>query len=254
MHCSGLRLRRRAFNKTEDDAITFCKRYLALLPQNCDEAAPVTQPLAPKAGGKRIEEIIPADENKPFDMMHVIREIVDDDSWLEIKALFAREILTGFARIDGRPVGIVANQPKWLGGVLFVDSADKAARFIWLCDAFNVPLLYLADVPGFNDRHEGGAARDQRPRRREDDRRGERGQRAKAFRRDPEGVRGRALRDVRAGVRARRLHRSSDGVDRCDGTTGGGERGVLQQNSRGAGGPGAGRSRGEAPRRVPRLT
>jgi acetyl-CoA carboxylase carboxyltransferase component len=82
-------------------------------------------------------------------MKHVIDEIVDAGSWLEIKALFAREILTGFARIDGRPVGIVANQPKWLGGVLFVDSADKAARFIWLCDAFNIPLLYLADVPGF---------------------------------------------------------------------------------------------------------
>jgi acetyl-CoA carboxylase carboxyltransferase component len=79
----------------------------------------------------------------------VIHELIDAGSWLEIKALFAREILTGFARIDGRPVGIVANQPKWLGGVLFVDSADKAARFIWLCDAFNVPLLYLADVPGF---------------------------------------------------------------------------------------------------------
>ena len=82
-------------------------------------------------------------------MMPVIDEIIDEGSWLEIKKLFAREILTGFARIDGRVVGIVANQPKWLGGVLFVDSADKAARFIWLCDAFNVPLLYLADVPGF---------------------------------------------------------------------------------------------------------
>jgi methylmalonyl-CoA decarboxylase subunit alpha len=66
-----------------------------------------------------------------------------------VKQLFAREMLTGLARIDGRVVGIVANQPKWLGGVLFVDSADKAARFIWLCDAFNIPLLYLADVPGF---------------------------------------------------------------------------------------------------------
>jgi acetyl-CoA carboxylase carboxyltransferase component len=74
---------------------------------------------------------------------------VDEGSWLEIKQLFARELLTGFARIEGRPVGILANQPKWLGGVLFVDSADKAARFIWLCDAFNIPLLYLADVPGF---------------------------------------------------------------------------------------------------------
>ncbi len=104
--------------------------------------------MAPKAG-KRIEEIVPADENKPFDMMGVIEAVIDAGSWLEIKALFAREILTGFARIDGRAVGIVANQPKWLGGVLFVDSADKAARFIALCDAFNVPLVYLADVPGF---------------------------------------------------------------------------------------------------------
>jgi methylmalonyl-CoA decarboxylase subunit alpha len=79
----------------------------------------------------------------------VIREVIDEGSWFEMKALWAKEILTGFARIDGRVVGIVANQPKWLGGVLFVNSADKAARFIWLCDAFNVPLLYLADVPGF---------------------------------------------------------------------------------------------------------
>jgi methylmalonyl-CoA decarboxylase subunit alpha len=81
--------------------------------------------------------------------MAVIRELVDEDSWCEIKQLFAKEMLTGFARIEGRVVGIVANQPKHLGGVLFVDSADKAARFIWLCDAFDIPLLYLADVPGF---------------------------------------------------------------------------------------------------------
>src|SRR4029079_5181396 len=88
-------------------------------------------------------------ENKAFDMGLVIQEIVDEGSFFEVKKLFAREILTGFARIDGQVVGIVANQPKWLGGVLFVDSADKAARFIWLCDAFNVPLVFLADVPGF---------------------------------------------------------------------------------------------------------
>jgi acetyl-CoA carboxylase carboxyltransferase component len=98
---------------------------------------------------KPLAEVIPADENKAFDMMAVIDAVVDEGSFCEIKKLFAREILTGFARIDGRTVGIVANQPKWLGGVLFVDSADKAARFIWLCDAFDVPLLFLADVPGF---------------------------------------------------------------------------------------------------------
>ena len=134
--------------KTEDDAIAFAKRYLATMPSSFEGEPPRALPAAPKPG-KRIEEIVPADENKPFDMMGVVDAIIDAGSWLEIKALFAREILTGFARIDGRAVGIVANQPKWLGGVLFVDSADKAARFIALCDAFNVPLVYLADVPGF---------------------------------------------------------------------------------------------------------
>jgi acetyl-CoA carboxylase carboxyltransferase component len=135
--------------KTEDDAIAFCKRYLAYFPKNQGEQPPRAAPIAPHKSGKSIEEIIPLDENKSFDMMAVIHEIIDEGSWCEIKQLFAREILTGLARIDGRAVGIVANQPKWLGGVLFVDSADKAARFIWLCDAFNIPLLYLADVPGF---------------------------------------------------------------------------------------------------------
>ncbi len=135
--------------KTEDDAIAFAKRYLAYMPSRAGSAPPVEPGRPAKKSGKRIEDIVPADENKPFDMMAVIGEVVDEGSWLEIKALFAREILTGFARIDGRPVGIVANQPKMLGGILFVDSADKAARFIWLCDAFGIPLLYLADVPGF---------------------------------------------------------------------------------------------------------
>src|SRR2546430_3662693 len=82
-------------------------------------------------------------------MRKVIDGLVDEGSWLEVKKLFAKELLTGFARLDGRRVGILANQPMQKGGVLFVDSADKAARFIWLCDAFSVPLLFLADVPGF---------------------------------------------------------------------------------------------------------
>ena len=135
--------------KTEDEAIEFAKRYLAYMPEHAGSAPPAVAGRPAKKSAKRIEDIIPADENKPFDMMAVIGEVVDEESWLEIKPLYAREILTGFARIDGRPVGIVANQPKWLGGILFVDSADKAARFIWLCDAFGIPLLYLADVPGF---------------------------------------------------------------------------------------------------------
>ena len=193
--------------KTEDEAIAFAKRYLAFMPRHAEVAAPIEAGRPPRKSGKRIEDIVPADENKPFDMMAVIGEIVDEGSWLEIKTLFAREILTGFARIDGRPVGIVANQPKWLGGILFVDSADKAARFIWLCDAFGIPLLYLADVPGFMigtkvERQgiiragakmiaavsEASVPEDQR-------------RRAQGVRRGP-------LRHVRARVRARRLHRA----------------------------------------------
>jgi len=135
--------------KTEEEAIGFAKRYFALMPQSCD-AVPARAPaVTPKAGLPPLEQVIPADENKPFDMMAVVNTIIDEGSFVEIKKLFAKEIITGLCRIEGRVVGVVANQPKHKGGVLFVDSADKAARFIWLCDAFNIPLLYLADVPGF---------------------------------------------------------------------------------------------------------
>ncbi len=96
-----------------------------------------------------IAALIPADENKPFDMQLLIAALIDEGSLFEIHPRWAREIIVGFARLDGETIGIVANQPKQKGGVLFVDSADKAARFIWTCNAFNVPLLFLADVPGF---------------------------------------------------------------------------------------------------------
>jgi acetyl-CoA carboxylase carboxyltransferase component len=135
--------------KSEDEAIAWAKRYLAYMPSNWEAPVPVAEPRAPAASGKRLEDMVPVDENKPFKMSAFIREIVDADSVVEIKALFAREMITAFARIEGRAVGIVANESYYKGGILFVDSADKAARFIWLCDAFNIPLLYLADVPGF---------------------------------------------------------------------------------------------------------
>jgi acetyl-CoA carboxylase carboxyltransferase component len=135
--------------KTEEEAIAFARRYIALMPQHCDAAPPAAEPRSPKPGQRPLEEVIPTDENKPFDMMAVIDALIDEGSWVELKRLFAKEVITGLARVEGRPVGIVANQPKHKGGVLFVDSADKAARFIWLCDAFNIPLVYLADVPGF---------------------------------------------------------------------------------------------------------
>ncbi len=134
--------------KTEEEAIAFARRYLAYMPQNSAESTARIEPKAPK-DHKPLDQIIPADENKPFDMHAVIEAIIDEGSFVEIKKLFAKEVITGLCRIEGRVVGVIANQPKWKGGVLFVDSADKAARHIWLCDAFNIPLLYLADVPGF---------------------------------------------------------------------------------------------------------
>jgi acetyl-CoA carboxylase carboxyltransferase component len=135
--------------KDEPSAIAWAKSYLGYLPQSCDEQPPEVAARAPRADAPSIADVVVPDENKAFDMKRVIDALVDEASFLEVKERFAKELITGFARIDGRVVGIVANQPKHLGGVLFVDSADKAARFIWLCDAFNVPLLFLADVPGF---------------------------------------------------------------------------------------------------------
>jgi acetyl-CoA carboxylase carboxyltransferase component len=135
--------------KTEEEAIAFAKRYFAMMPQNCDEHAKRIAAKPVRGDKPPLEQVIPVDENKPFDIMAVIEHVVDEGSFVEIKKLFAKEVVTGFGRVEGRVVGIVANQPKYKGGVLFVDSADKAARFIWLCDSFNIPLLYLADVPGF---------------------------------------------------------------------------------------------------------
>ncbi len=109
---------------------------------------PAPPPPAPSSGTP-IGEVIPADENKPFDMKLLLDALLDGGSFMEIHARWAKELIVGFARLEGRAVGIVANQPKVKGGVLFGDSADKAARFIWTCNAFNVPLLFLADVPGF---------------------------------------------------------------------------------------------------------
>jgi acetyl-CoA carboxylase carboxyltransferase component len=134
--------------KDEDVCLKAARDYFAYMPQNGGERVPAIE-ARPAAGKKRIDEILPERENQFFDMFEVIAALCDEGSFFEVKKLFARELITGFARLNGRAVGIVANQPKWKGGVLFVDSADKATRFIWLCDAFNLPLVFLADVPGF---------------------------------------------------------------------------------------------------------
>lgn len=133
---------------SEAEAIQACRRYLTYLPQNYLGKPPMMSTVPPFEG-REIEDIVPARESEAFDMYEVIDRIIDRGSWFEIKKLFAPELITGLCRIGGRVVGILANQPKVKGGVLFVDSADKGARFMTLCDAFNIPLLFLMDVPGF---------------------------------------------------------------------------------------------------------
>jgi acetyl-CoA carboxylase carboxyltransferase component len=135
--------------KSDEEGLEVARRYLSYLPGNWRAEPPEAPSVAPAAGGATIAELIPADENKPFDIKALIAALVDEGSLLEIHPRWAKELVVGYARLDGRAVGIVANQPKHKGGVLFTDSADKAARFIWNCNAFNVPLLFLADVPGF---------------------------------------------------------------------------------------------------------
>jgi acetyl-CoA carboxylase carboxyltransferase component len=132
----------------DEEAIGAARRYLSFMPGNWREEPPAVAP-APPSSEAPIAGIVPADENQPFDMREVLDSLLDAGSFLEVHKRWAKELLVGYARLDGRAVGIVANQPRQKGGVLFVDSADKAARFIQTCNAFNVPLLFLADVPGF---------------------------------------------------------------------------------------------------------
>jgi methylmalonyl-CoA decarboxylase subunit alpha len=131
--------------QSDEDCIDLAKRYLSYFPSSWRGEPPSAPPGEPAAELPQV----PADENKPFDMGELIHALVDAGSFLEVQKRWAKELIVGYARLDGRAMGIVANQPKQRGGVLFVDSSDKAARFIWTCNAFNVPLLFLADVPGF---------------------------------------------------------------------------------------------------------
>ncbi|MGH9273342.1 MAG: acyl-CoA carboxylase subunit beta, partial [Acidimicrobiales bacterium] len=129
------------------DAIEQARAVLSYLPRTWKEAPPVYEPVAPIR--ELTADMVPTVDTQGYDMHDVIDALVDGESFFEVKPLFAPELIVGFGLLEGKPLGIVANNPMQLGGALFVDSADKAARFIWWCDAFNVPLVFLADVPGF---------------------------------------------------------------------------------------------------------
>ncbi|WP_284140071.1 acyl-CoA carboxylase subunit beta [Virgibacillus sp. LDC-1] len=135
--------------KSEQEAIEYARKYLSYFPANFRVKPEALTPKESKRVEKTIAELIPENQNAPFNMYDLIDQIIDEDSFCEIKKKFAPELITGLSRMNGKPVGIIANQPRMKGGVLFPDSADKAAKFIQLCDAFHIPLLFLVDVPGF---------------------------------------------------------------------------------------------------------
>jgi methylmalonyl-CoA decarboxylase subunit alpha len=134
--------------KTEEEALDTVRIFLSYLPSNWQGGPPR---IDSRPAPERIDlgALVPHNERQAFDMRRYARGILDEDSFFEIQALWAREVVVGFGRLDGAVVGVVGNNSMFKGGVLFVDSADKATRFIQLCDAFNVPLLFLSDVPGF---------------------------------------------------------------------------------------------------------
>ncbi len=125
------------------------KQLLSYMPQNCEEQAPFITYETTEEIRKDLNSIIPANPNQPYDMHEVIQQVVDTDSFMEVHKNYAENIIVGFARIAGRSIGLVANQPAFLAGVLDINASTKAARFVRFCDAFNIPLLVFEDVPGF---------------------------------------------------------------------------------------------------------
>jgi len=137
---------------SEADAIDYVKALLSYLPSNNMDGSPVlpaTETLAKSAKDIALNTLIPDSPNQPYDMKVLIASLVDEGEFLEVHALFAPNIVVGFARIEGQSVGIIANQPSQLAGTLDINSSEKAARFLRFCDAFNIPILTLVDVPGF---------------------------------------------------------------------------------------------------------
>ena len=131
----------------DTEAIEMARIWLSYFPTSWRDAPPVAPTAKPQTS--LTASMVPSSPAEGYDIHRVIEALVDADSFFEAKPLWAPELVIGLARLDGYPVGVVANNPAVKGGVLFVDSADKAARFIWCCDAFNIPLIFLCDVPGF---------------------------------------------------------------------------------------------------------
>ena len=138
------------FTASNDVAcLKMIRQLLSYMPQNCEDPTPRVEAPAGSDHRPKLNDIIPTNANQPYDMHEVIQEVIDANSWMEVHKDYAQNILVGFARLGGRSIGIVANQPAFLAGVLDIKSSNKAARFVRFCDAFNIPLLVFEDVPGF---------------------------------------------------------------------------------------------------------
>ena len=230
--------------EVDDDAacIAAVRDFLSFMPSNNRE-----QPPRRDSADRRdrriddIEKIVPTNPRAAYDMRNVVKRVADDGNVFEVKPTFARNIITALVRLNGRPAGIVANQPMIKGGALDIDAADKAARFIWLCDAFNVPLVFLQDVPGFivgTEVEKQGIIRHG----------------AKMLyavseatvpegdRRPPQGIRRGLFRHVWSRLRTRHAGRMADRRDFGDGT-GGSRRHPLHEADRGGRRPGGGARR-----------
>ena len=134
----------------DEDCISQIRKLLSFMPSNNAEKPPIVECVdSPNRLNEVLNSIIPDGSNKPYDMKDIIYEIVDDGDFYEVQPFFAQNIITGFARINGDSIGIIANQPKFMAGSLDINASDKSARFIRTCDAFNIPIVNLVDVPGF---------------------------------------------------------------------------------------------------------
>ena len=190
---------------SDEEGIEFARRYLGYMPRTSSRRPRWRRRVGPRPKPKRCwAKLIPADENKPFDMRGVLDGLLDEASFLEIHARWAKELIVGYGRLDGRAIGVVASQPKVKGGVLFVDSSDKAARFISDVQRLQRAAAVSGGRSGVHDRNAGRAPGNHPPRG-EDDQRGLRGDRPEAVGDRPQGLRRRPVRDGRTGVRPRLL-------------------------------------------------
>ncbi len=137
------------YAETEHECFDQIKELISLIPMNNTDKATPIKPAEPNVEKYKIEDIVPSDAKKPYDVRDIIKSITDDSKFLEVMEMFAPNVVIGFGRMDGKTIGFVANQPKVLAGVLDCDSSDKAARFIRYCDSFNIPIITLEDLPGY---------------------------------------------------------------------------------------------------------